>query len=80
MSAKARVVPVSEFKAKCIALLEAVGESGEEMVVTKYGTPVASVVAQRPSARKMYRPSLAYMVRYAGDVESPIEANWAAMR
>ena len=80
MSAKTRVVPVSEFKAKCLALLEAVGETGDEVVVTKHGKPVASVVAQRPSARKMYRPSLAYMVRYAGDVESPIEANWAAMR
>ena len=75
-----RVVPVSEFKARCLALLEAVCESGGEMVVTKHGKPVASVVAQRPPIRKMHRPSLAYMVRYAGDVESPIEAAWAAMR
>lgn len=77
---KNRVVPASEFKARCLALLEAVGESGDEMIVTKHGKPVASVVAQRPPARKMHRPSLAYMVRYAGDVESPLEADWAATR
>lgn len=80
MSTKTRVVPVSEFKAKCLALLEAVGETGDEVVVTKHGKPVASVVAQRPSARKMHRPSLAYMVRYAGDLVSPIEADWDAMK
>ena len=43
MAAK-REIPASEFKAKCLALLDEVAETKETLVVTKRGKPVAHVV------------------------------------
>ena len=40
-----RVVTASKFKAQCLALLDEVSASGEEIVVTKRGRAVARVVA-----------------------------------
>jgi prevent-host-death family protein len=43
----ARTVKVSEFKAKCLKLLAEVSETGEEIIVTKRGKPLARVVPER---------------------------------
>ncbi|MGB6691456.1 MAG: type II toxin-antitoxin system Phd/YefM family antitoxin [Terracidiphilus sp.] len=40
-----RTVPAGEFKAKCLAILDQVNETGEAVLVTKRGKPVAKVVA-----------------------------------
>jgi prevent-host-death family protein len=40
-----RVVTASKFKAQCLALLDEVSATGEEIVVTKRGRAVARVVA-----------------------------------
>ena len=37
-------IPASEFKARCLALLDEVSETGGELVVTKRGKAVARVV------------------------------------
>ncbi len=37
-------VPAGEFKARCLALLDDVAAHRTEIVVTKYGRPVARVV------------------------------------
>ena len=38
-----RSIPASEFKAKCLALLDEVASKKETLVVTKRGKPVARV-------------------------------------
>ena len=43
----ARAVSVSEFRANCPTLLAAVRDTGEEIVVTKHGRPVARVAPLR---------------------------------
>lgn len=44
-----RSVAASEFKAKCLALLDEVAETKEELVITKRGKAVARVVpAEEP--------------------------------
>ncbi len=44
-----RSIAASEFKAKCLALLDEVAETKEELVVTKRGKAVARVVpAEEP--------------------------------
>jgi prevent-host-death family protein len=46
-----RTVPASKFKAQCLAMLDEVAATGEEIVVTKRGRAVARVVsAQAPSS------------------------------
>ena len=39
----ARTMKASEFKTKCLALMDEIAESGEEIVITKYGKPVAKL-------------------------------------
>jgi prevent-host-death family protein len=44
-----RTIPAGQFKARCLALLDEVAESGEPIVVTKRGRPVARIEpAQAP--------------------------------
>jgi prevent-host-death family protein len=68
---KKATVPAGEFKARCLALLDRVAETGEEIVVTKRGKPVARVVPVEPP-----RPLRGSIVR-EGDLVSPIGAEWA---
>jgi prevent-host-death family protein len=44
MSQILREITASQFKARCLRLLDEVAESGETLVVTKHGRPVARVV------------------------------------
>jgi prevent-host-death family protein len=43
------VITATEFKAKCLHLLDEVQRTGEELVISKRGRPVARVVAERAS-------------------------------
>ncbi len=40
---KHRVVSVTEFKARCLALLNGIGERGGTITITKRGKPLATV-------------------------------------
>jgi prevent-host-death family protein len=48
-----RTIPAGRFKAQCLKLLDEVAETGETIVVTKRGKPVAKVepVEEPPSLR-----------------------------
>jgi len=66
-------ISASQFKARCLALLDQVAEGGGELVVTKRGRPVARVVAVEPES------SLEGSVTYnVSDEEliAPIEGEW----
>ena len=42
-----RTMKASEFKARCLKLMDEVAENGEEIVITKNGRPTARLVAYR---------------------------------
>jgi len=42
---KIRQVPAGEFKAKCLAYLDEVDATGEILIITKRGRPVAKVTS-----------------------------------
>ena len=46
-------IRASEFKARCLALLDEVAETGRPLVVTKHGRPVARVVPLDPPVSLM---------------------------
>jgi prevent-host-death family protein len=46
-----REVKAGEFKAKCLALLDEVAATGEPIVITKRGKPVARLIAETAAAR-----------------------------
>ena len=74
MNTKTRHVPAGEFKAKCLALLDEVSITGEELIVTKRGKPVAKVAAVETAEP----PTLIGSVRWEKDIVSPVDEDWKA--
>lgn len=75
-------VAVTEFKAHCLALLEDVARTGEPLVVTKRGKPLARVVASGESGSRYPQSGLAGTVTIHGDVITPVlpPSAWSAWR
>ena len=67
-----RIIKASEFKAKCLKLMDEVAETGEEIVITKNGEPIAKLTAyQQP--RKAPWGADKGRIRILGDIISPID-------
>lgn len=62
-------IACSEFKAKCLELLDRVNRTGEPIVVTKRGKPVAKVMGFSPAKPWL---SLRGKGRFHGDAISPV--------
>lgn len=74
------IVSVTEFKAKCLGLLDRVAREGREVVVTKHGRPVAKVTAVRQK-RPTLRGSWSGTVRIRGDiVHFSVAEDWESAR
>jgi prevent-host-death family protein len=74
-----RTIKASEFKAKCLALMDTVATTGETLVVTKNGKPVAEL---RPySSGRIDSPfGLHPALEIHGDVVAPLdETLWKAL-
>ena len=72
-----RTVSAGEFKAKCLTLMDEVAESGDAIVITKRGRPVAQlgpVVVKR----RTIHGAMKGRIRILGDVIAPIEDRWEA--
>ncbi|MBX7161806.1 MAG: type II toxin-antitoxin system Phd/YefM family antitoxin [Acidimicrobiia bacterium] len=69
-----RVIPAGKFKDRCLSLLDEVAESGDAIVVTKRGRPVAKLVPIEPP------PTLIGSVSYGSeaDIVDPLPQPWAA--
>ncbi|MBI5509342.1 MAG: type II toxin-antitoxin system Phd/YefM family antitoxin [Deltaproteobacteria bacterium] len=76
MSNARRTMAAGTFKAQCLAVLDRVAETGEVLVVTKRGRPVARVVPIEKGRRRSLRGS----VRYYGDIVAPLDVEWDAER
>lgn len=76
-------IAISKFKATCLAVLERVRQTGEPVLVTRLGTPVAEIcVASTGRRRKREAGRLAHTGRILGDIVAPISAeeDWGALR
>lgn len=69
-----RTMSAASFKAECLALLDAVRDSGEEVIVTKRGVPVARLVAIRATSAKPLKGSVTVL----DDLIAPIDVKWDA--
>lgn len=76
-------VPISKFKATCLALLNKVKRTGKPILVTRRGEPVAQIVPPpAPAARGAWLGCLASTGKIVGDIVSPTseEGDWEALR
>jgi prevent-host-death family protein len=77
------VVPVTKFKSECLALLDKVNTTGQPILVTRQGKPIALISPPpRPQKPKSWLGSFKSKGRIAGDIVSPIadERDWEALR
>jgi prevent-host-death family protein len=76
-------VPISLFKARCLAILARVKRTGRPILVTRFGEPVAEVVPPTASARpRRWLGSMKGTARIVGDIVAPAsaESDWEALR
>ena len=72
-----RTMTAAEFKAKCLALMDEVNASGDVIVITKRGRPVAKLEPYRVMPEQWLgrdRDTL----EIPGDLIEPVEAEWDA--
>lgn len=67
-------IPISEFKATCLAVLERVRQTGQPVLVTKHGQPIAEVVPPRPvkSEGRGFVGRMAGQFEIVGDITQPV--------
>ena len=72
-----RTIKASEFKAKCLKLMDEVAESGEEIVITKYGRPVSRLTPYRERPASLFGIDRG-RIEILGDIIEPLEVEWEA--
>ena len=78
---KDRLVSATEFKAKCLALLDEIDGEGGTITVTKRGRPVAVVGPARKRAWKSPEGAWSGKVRISGDIANADTSDlWEVVR
>jgi prevent-host-death family protein len=75
-----KIVKASEFKAKCLALIDEVASTGETVIVTKNGKPLAELVPHKRAGKPSPFGILKDELKVTGDIISPIDVEWDAMK
>lgn len=70
-------IAASEFKARCLELMDRVRQTRQEITVTKYGRPVAKLVPLSKREGRLFGHLRGTLTRY-GDLIRPIEERWEA--
>ncbi len=74
MSTAKRTIAASEFKARCLELLDEVARTRVPVIVTKRGKAVARLMPLESELSM----SLEGSVRYGGDIVAPVDDEWDA--
>ena len=83
-----KTVKATEFKAKCLKIMDEVEKTGTPVLITKHGRPVAQLgpveTSRKSLPAKKSRKSLFGLhkgqIEILGDIMSPIEEVWEADR
>ena len=76
-----RVISATEFKAKCLGFLDEIEQSGEPIIITRRGLPVAVLGPSKKSAWKSPKDSWAGRARIIGDiVNTDTSGMWDVLR
>jgi prevent-host-death family protein len=75
-------IAISKFKATCLAVLERVRKTGEPILVTRFGQPIAKVGPPEDAKRGRRLGRGAGTMVILGDIVGPIgdESDWEAAR
>jgi prevent-host-death family protein len=65
-------VPISEFKAKCLGLIEQVDKTRQPLRITRHGRPVAEVIPAGPERTRKFVGDMIGTAKIVGDIVSPV--------
>ena len=72
-----RTITATEFKAKCLRLMDEVSESGATLVITKNGRPVSRLVPYREQSEAPFGRDRD-IIKIHGDIIEPLDVEWEA--
>jgi len=77
-----KIIPAGEFKQTCLRLLDEVRTTGEAIVVTKRGVPVARLAPLEPDPDKDWLGTMRGTAKVHGDLVAPAtdEDEWEELR
>lgn len=74
-------IQASQFKARCLALMDEVARTGETILVTKNGKPIAELRPHRPPRAKSLIGLHEGQTEILGDIISPVGRGlWNALK
>lgn len=75
-------VAISEFKAKCLAMLEEVQKTKTPLLVTRFGEPVAEIIPPSAASSGNWMGSMKDSIKILGDIVAPAtdESDWEALQ
>ncbi len=74
-SAIAMTIKASEFKAKCLKLMDQISANGGEIVITKNGLPVSRLVPYREKPNSLFGIDRD-KIEIHGDIIEPVDTVW----
>ncbi len=74
-------INISEFKAKCLAILERIARTGEPVTILKRGKAIAQVHPAVPAGKAYPQETLRGTVEFVVDILDPVVAaqDWEAL-
>lgn len=75
--AGSRTIKASEFKAKCLKLMDEVADTGGEIIITKNGHPVSRLVPYREKPKSLFGIDKGRF-EILGDIIEPLDVEWEA--
>ncbi|MXZ73469.1 MAG: type II toxin-antitoxin system prevent-host-death family antitoxin [Acidobacteria bacterium] len=73
-----QTIKASEFKARCLKLMDEVAASGQEIVISKNGRPVARLAPYRTRPRSLFGIDKG-KIAILGDIIEPLDVEWEAV-
>ena len=72
-----RTIKASEFKAKCLGLMDQVADSGQELIITKNQKPIARLLPYCEPPKTPLGIDKG-RIKILGDIVSPVGSDWEA--
>jgi len=67
-----KTISISEFKAKCLGLIEQVDKTRQPLRITRHGRPVAELVPAGPERDRKFLGAMVGTGKIVGDIVSPV--------
>ena len=70
-----QTIKASEFKAKCLHLMDVVNETNEEIIITKNGKPVSRLLPYKKQVKSLFGLDKGH-IHSSDDLIDPVDSQW----